>query len=133
MFMQIYDLHHFCFEIAPNTLETVLELFEILGCPKVYREGNKRWAMISQKGKGVNIQIFETKNKPLPTKSRIRTHIAFLSKSPKTDVETVSEWAKKRKIKFVTGGWNERERWFDLPDLFVNFVIEVMDVKVLND
>lgn len=130
--MYRYELHHFCYQIAPRTLEKILELFAILECPLEYREGDARWAMVRQKGKNINIQLVETKKKPLTTESKISTHIAFLSKDPISDVNLIEEWAKNNRIKFLAGGWNERERWFDLPDIFVDFVVEIMDVKVVE-
>jgi len=30
------------------------------------------------------------------------------------------------------GQWSERELWIDLPEVFLDFVIEVMDTSVLD-
>ncbi|MBU1252314.1 MAG: hypothetical protein KJ905_00255 [Nanoarchaeota archaeon] len=125
-------LHHFCFNISPTTLELVLELFKELGCNLTYREGNSRWFMVGQKPIPIDIQIVEVKRRPVQIKDKISTHVAFLSDNPKRDIEQISRWAKKKKIKFKQGGWSDKERWFDLPEVFVNFVIEIMHTSIVE-
>jgi hypothetical protein len=126
-------LHHFAYNIKPNTLETVMELFELLGCTLAYREGEKRWCMIEQKPIPVDIQIIETKDEEIPLEIKTSTHIAFLSDSPKEDIDRIEEWAKEKKVTFKRGGWSDKELWFDLPGIFTNFVIEIMDNSIIED
>ena len=38
---------------------------------------------------------------------------------------------KSKGIEFAQGSWSELEHWFDIP-LFVDFVVEVMDEKILS-
>jgi hypothetical protein len=42
----------------------------------------------------------------------------------------VKKWAESKNIRFREGGWSEIERYFDLPDLFINSVIEIMHNSV---
>ena len=88
--------------------------------------------MIKQKDIPVDIQIIETISSKIPIKEKINTHIAFLSKNPQKDILEISQWAKNNNIKFRDGGWSEKELWFDLPDLFINFVIEIMHTSVVE-
>ena len=125
-------LHHVSYNIAPNSLELVLELLEKLGCPLAYREKNARWCMIQQKPNPINIQIIETKDQPIPIEKKTNTHIAFLSDTPKEDIEEIKQWSKDNNIKFRQDGWSDKELWFDLPDVFINFVIEIMHTSIVE-
>lgn len=125
-------LHHFAYNITPNSLELVLDLFEKLGCKLTYRKGNERWCMINQKPITVDIQIIETKDRLVLIKKKINTHIAFLSDTPKEDIGKIAKWAKSKKLTFKQGNWSDKELWFDLPDLFINFVIEIMHTSIVE-
>ena len=120
-------LHHFAYNIKPNKLAIVIELFEKLGCNLSYREGQSRWCMIEQKPLLIDIQIIETKDKVVPIETKINTHIGFISNNPTKDIKEIASWAEDKKIKFKQGSWSEKELWFDLPDIFTNFVIEIME------
>lgn len=126
-------LHHFAHTITPQNLELVLELFEKMGCSLAYREGNARWCMVAQKPIPIDIQIIEVQDKPISDiDKKINVHIAFLSDHPKDDILELEKWAKEKGIKFRHGGWSEKELWFDLPDVFVNFVIEIMHTSIVE-
>ncbi len=125
-------LHHVSYNIAPNSLELVLELMEKLGCTLAYREKNARWCMIQQKPNPINIQIIETKDQPIPIEKKTNTHIAFLSDTPKEDIEEIKQWSKHNNIKFRQGSWSDKELWFDLPDVFISFVIEIMHTSIVE-
>ncbi len=121
-------LHHFAYNIKPNTLETFLKIFKLLS----YREWNKRWCMIEQKPLKIDIQIIETEDKKITTEERIMTHIAFLSDSPKQNIEQIEKFASKNNLRFTKWWWNDKEFWFDFPDIFNNFVVEIMHTSVVE-
>ena len=121
-------LHHFAYNITPNNLELVLELLEKLGCTLAYREKDARWCMIQQKPIPINIQMIEIKDQPITIEKKTNAHIAFLSDAPKEDIEEIKQWSENKGVKFRQGGWSDKELWFDLPDVFINFVIEIMHV-----
>ena len=123
------QLHHFAYKIQPNTLETVIKLLEKLGCKVSYRKGQERWCMISQ-DKNI-IQLIETEDTPINIETKTNTHIAFISQTPQEDIEKIKQWAKENNIEFRQGEWYEGAYWFDLPKMFSNFVIEIMDTKLL--
>ena len=125
-------IHHFAYNIKPNNLELVIELFEKLNCTLSYREGQARWCMIEQKPTQIDIQIIETENEVIPIKTKINTHIGFISENPNEDIKEIASWAKSKGIKLKQGLWSEKELWFDLPEIFTNFVIEIMDKSILE-
>jgi len=87
--------------------------------------------MVKQKPISLTIQIIETKDRPISIKQKVNTHIAFLSNTPKKDIEEIKRWAGNKNIKFRHGGWSDKELWFDLPGLFTNFVIEIMHTSIV--
>lgn len=77
------------------------------------------------------IQITEVSDAPIENLDKKRqTHIAFISDNPKEVVDKIKTWAGGKGFAFREGGWSEIERYFDLPDMFVNFVIEVMHTSI---
>ena len=125
-------LHHFAYTIRPNSLELVLELLEKLGCTLTYREKKARWCMVEQKPIPIDIQMIETEDQPIPIKKKTNTHIAFLSDTPKEDIKEIKQWLEKKDINFKQGGWSDKKLWFDLPDVFINFVIEIMHTSIVK-
>ena len=125
-------LHHCAQQIAPETLKSVLEMYEQLGFKVVYRPPeNKTWAMVGQEQLRFAIQIVEVADKPIEDLDiKRKTHIAFISDDPQAVINTIKSWAESKNIKFREGGWSERERYFDLPDIFINFVVEVMHTSI---
>ncbi|MBX4190218.1 hypothetical protein KW791_02910 [Candidatus Parcubacteria bacterium] len=128
-------LHHVCKRIQLNTLEAVTEMFELLGMKVVYRPPNGvRWAMIAQEGLNFNIQLAEVRETPIEDASRKNgSHVAFISNNPTEVIQKVEDWAKTKNLQFRKGGWSERELWFDFPELFVDFVVEVMHTSILEE
>ena len=125
------QLHHAAKRITPNSLERVIEVFELLGCRMTYRQGDARWAMVGQTALPLfDIQFIEVDEIFQSSKSRVSSHIALISENPSEKIASIEKWADERGIRFEKGGWSDRELWFDLPDLFVDFVVEIMHVSV---
>ena len=125
-------LHHVCYNITPDHLEVVIELFELLGCGVVFRPAdNPTWIMLGQEQLNFALQITESATPPeddLSTKSQ--AHIAFISDNPQKIIDRIESWAQAENIRFRQDGWSEKERYFDLPEIFVNFVIEIMHTSI---
>ena len=126
------ELHHFAFKIRPNTLEKAIEIFEKMGMILSYREGDARWALVEFVDKQIEIQLIEVEESSLEIKKKLETHIAFISKKPQEELERIKKWAKLNNIKLELGEWNDQMLWFDAPDIFVNFVVEVMNHSVVG-
>lgn len=125
-------LHHYAQQITSGTLESVLEMYGLLGCKVVYRPpGNKAWAMVGQEQLIFAIQIVEVDDPPITDLDlKRRTHMAFISDDPQGVVNKIKVWAEGKGVEFREGGWSGRERYYDLPDVFINFVVEVMHTSV---
>lgn len=126
------SLHHCAKRIAPNSLEFVMELFIQLDCRKWYWEDGARWAMIEQEGKSMIVQFIETDQKPQATEEKRNSHIAFLSDDPKKDIAEMRAWIESKGFKCNDGAWSDREFYFDCPDVFVDFVVEIMHTSVVG-
>jgi len=128
-------LHHCAVKISRGSLAQILEVFEILGCGVVYRPPNNRtWAMVSQRGTNFNIQLVEYDEKLVDDLELKRgCHVAFVSNEPQKLIDKAKEWAEKNNLQFRAGGWSERELYFDFPNLFINFVVEIMHTSILED
>lgn len=125
-------LHHYAQNIVRGTLEDVLEMYQIFNCEVVYGpDSSQKWAMVGQSQLRFAIQVVEVDDQPITSiELKRKSHIAFLSENPKELINKVETWAKGKNIQFRQGGWSDRERYFDLPDIFVNFVIEVMHTSI---
>lgn len=125
-------LHHYAQNIIQGSLEDVLEMYKLFNCEVVYRPNNGyKWAMVGQSQIRFAIQIVETEEKPISDiELKRKTHIAFLSDNPQELIDKVETWAKSKNFDFRQGGWSDKEKYFDLPDIFINFVVEVMHTSI---
>lgn len=130
--MHLLSLHHCAKRIAPKSLEFVMELFAKLDCKESYWEKGARWAMVEQEGKNVIMQFIETDQKPQSTEAKKNSHIAFLSDNPEEAISTIKTWIESKGVKFQSGAWSNKEFYFDCPEIFVDFVIEIMHTSVVE-
>jgi len=126
------ELHHCAYRINPDSFEKAAELFKELGCNLYYRVNNERWGLFRQERNDIVIQLIETKTGVLPTDEKTSSHIAFISSDPKTELERIKKWAEDNNLEFVQGSWSETEHWFDIPEFFNDFVIEIMDKSIFD-
>ncbi len=125
-------LHHCAKRITPNSLEFVMDLFDQLGCQESYWENGARWAMIEQKGSNTIIQFIENDQSPQTTEDKRNSHIAFLSSDPQRDVSMIKEWICKQNKEIYVGNWSDKELYFDCPEVFIDFVIEIMHKSIVE-
>ncbi len=125
-------LHHCAKRIIPNSLEFIMNLFKQFGCQESYWETGARWAMIEQRGSNTIIQFIETDQVPQKTESKRNSHIAFLSDDPQMDISTITKWICEQNKKIIVGKWSDKELYFDCPEVFVDFVIEVMHKSIVD-
>jgi len=133
--MKIYpQLHHYAQIITKNSLNDILEMYEVFNCKVTHRPNDSyTWAIVGQDKPEFRIQIIETEDKPIADiKVKRSSHLGFLSDNPQEVIDKVENWAKNKNIRFIQGQWSEKELYFDLPDLFTNFVIEVMHTSVVE-
>lgn len=125
-------LHHYCQNVTTGSLEMVLEMYRLLDCNVVYRPpGGATWAMVGQKQLRFAIQVAEVSDTPIADISKkCQVHAAFISDDPQALINKIDSWAQQKGLAFRQGGWSQIERYFDLPDLFVSFVVEIMHTSI---
>lgn len=124
-------LHHYCQNIKRGYLNEVVEMYKLLGFDVVYTPPEGDWIMVGQPDLHFSIQIAQVDD--IPEKDldiKKRTHIAFISDNPQEILNKIKKWAEINNIKYREGGWSDIERYFDLPDIFINFVAEVMHTSI---
>lgn len=125
-------LHHYCQNITKGNLADIVEMYSLLDFKIVYTPpNNPGWIMVGQDQLRFAIQIAEVSDKPIQDiDTKKQTHIALISDNPKEVIEKIKMWAESKSFKFRSGGWSGIELFFDLPDIFVNFVVEVMHTSI---
>lgn len=128
-------LHHHSQQIVPGSLDDVIEMYEQLGCKVAYRPpGDMKWVMVGQEQLQLWIQVVEYDDQPITDiELKRRTHVAFISDDPQGLINKIQQWAQSKNIAFREGGWSDIERYFDLPDIFINFVVEVMHTSIEDE
>jgi len=107
-----------------------MDLFKELGCEVFHQNLKERWGLF--KKDGCIIQVVECPVEPLCSDKKIASHIGFISDNPEAEVERIKKWAEEKGLEFVQGSWSDLEFWFDLPEFFNDFVIEIMNRKILE-
>jgi len=114
-------IHHTAHRV--KDLKIAIELMGLLGMEVTYKP-DPDWALLKQGGNDTRIQLIESDIEPIP--DRTDSHICFLSDDPAKSIEDIKRWAEDKKLKFIQGKWSDDEHWFDLPDIFTDFVVEIM-------
>ena len=124
--------HHCCVNVATGSLETAIELFELLEFRVVYAPpGGARWIMLGQQEPRCGLRSAEVEAEPIADAGeKVPTHVALLSDDPRAVLDRVEQWALSKGLAFRRGGWSQRELWFDLQSVFLTFVVEVMHTSV---
>lgn len=127
-------LHHYCQNITKGHLQDIVEMYKFFGCEVFYiPPHDSTWLMMGQPGLRFSIQIAEVADEPVDDiNKKVQTHIAFISDNPRKIIDKVKEWAKAKGFKFREGKWSDIELYFDLPEIFVNFVVEIMHTSILE-
>lgn len=125
-------LHHTANCIVLGSLENIIDMFKYLECKVFYLQKEQRWAMIGQ-NEHFLLQIQEMDSSPIQSKTRLQSHIAFISNNPKEEINKIENWANAKNYNFKKGSWSDREHWFDLPDIFIDFVVEIMHTSVIEE
>ncbi len=126
-------LHHYCQNITKGHLADIVGMYKLLGLDVVYTPPLSKfpWIMVGQPQLRFAIQITEVTDAPIADLDKKRqSHVAFISNNPQEVIDKIKVWAEGKGFKFRDGGWSKIERYFDLPDIFVNFVVEVMHTSI---
>ena len=116
--------NHVANRVDPRFFETfVLMLKERLGFVELRRTERAIW--LRQPGANVDLQFShsDTQNRD---QDKLRSQVSFLSETPKNALEDLANWARTKGIAAAVGAYSDREFYLDLPEVFVDFVIEAM-------
>ena len=105
------------FEIVVEMLKTQLKFVELR------RTKNSVW--LRQEDANVDLQ-FSRSNVLHRDKDKRGSQIAFLSETPRADLEQIAKWVSSKGLHTVLGQWSDQEHYLDIPQAFVDFVIEAM-------
>lgn len=125
------ELHHRSGQVTRRHFSDACALFvEVLGFRKVL--ATDTMAILHQSGSGIDIQIICSDSFD-PQGNKHQSHIGFISAHPLKDREAIRQWSEDRGLGTTLGQWSDRELWIDLPEVFLDFVIEVMDRRILDE
>ncbi|BDG73105.1 hypothetical protein [Roseomonas fluvialis] len=116
--------NHVANRLDPRHFETIVAMLtERLGFVVLRRTERSIW--LRQTGATVDLQFSrsETANRDA---DKQRSQVAFLSETPRQDLEALAEWLQARGLAAEVGAYSDREFFLDAPDAFVDFVIEAM-------
>lgn len=130
--------NHIANRVEARHYEAVVEmLITRLGFVQLRRTERSIW--LRQPGSNIDLQLSRSETAHRDADKR-RSQVAFLSDTPRADLEALAAWARGRGLIVVVGAYSDREFFLDLPEAFVDFVIEAMlpeladyDVKVQPD
>lgn len=134
--------HHTAFRIRKGSLDAVERLFRHIGFTTSERAVTERDAAVwmGVEGAGVVVQFSEVQSTPplappLEEGENRKTysHIAFLDDDPRAATEALVRWCGEQGIVTRTGQWKDTEHWLDCPDLFHDFVLEIMHPSVAGE
>ncbi|MFT4326522.1 MAG: hypothetical protein ACMXYK_03410 [Candidatus Woesearchaeota archaeon] len=122
-------LHHSAYTIKKGYADLLEDFCVFLGAKKIWEGFDQGKEIAMQFEEGFTLQFSEITAFTAVTKNKQETHIAFSSTNPQTDLETIQKWFSDQNIITKTGSWSESELWIDCPEVFSNFVIEILDVR----
>lgn len=79
------------------------------------------------------VQFIETDQKPQTTDEKRNSHIAFLSDDPLADIAALKMWIEGRGKQCMQGSWSDWEHYLDCPEVFIDFVVEVMHRSIVEE
>ena len=133
--------NHSAVRISLEHMDDALALFtEVLGFEEVFEmsgadggqasPGPFRMSVLRQPTTNVDVQ-FTAVDAGDSQDAKLLNQIGFVSDDATTEVETVEQWCQARGLEVTTGHYGPGFRWIDVPDVFMDFVLEVMDRKSL--
>lgn len=118
------QFNHVANRLAPEYFETVVEMLTTQLRFAILRR-TERAIWLRQPGANVDLQ-FSRSPTPGRDADKLRSQVAFLSETPKEDLERLAAWAVAHGMEAAVGAYSDREFYLDAPAAFVDFVIEAM-------
>jgi hypothetical protein len=117
-------LNHIANRLDPRHFEKVVEMLKTqLGFNELRRTERSIW--LRQPGANVDLQFSrsETANRDA---DKFRSQVSFLSETPRAALQDLANWARAQGMAASVGSYSDKEFYLDMPDAFVDFVIEAM-------
>lgn len=118
------QFNHVANRLAPRHFDTIVEMLTTcLGFVVLRRTDRSIW--LRQPGATIDLQ-FSRSDTAHRDADKLRSQVAFLSETPRDDLEDLAAWLRERGLEAAVGAYSEREFYLDAPAAFVDFVIEAM-------
>ena len=116
--------NHVANRVNRDHFEIVVEMFRTkLGFVELRRTERAIW--LRQPGANIDLQFSRVATAPRE-EDKNRAQVSFLSETPRAELEDLAAWARARGLQAEVGSYSDREFYLDVPDAFVDFVIEAM-------
>ena len=103
---------------------------EILHMDGAMAEGDFTMSVLRAPGSNVDVQL--TGMPPIQPQDRKHlSQFGFVSDDAEGDRTALRQWCVSRGLRVVEGEYGPGFLWFDLPDVFMDFVFEIMDRAAL--
>ena len=117
-------LNHAANRLDAKHFETIVELLKAnLGFTELRRTERAIW--LRQPGANVDLQFSRSLSTNRDT-DKLRSQVSFLSETPREDLEELAAWIRERGLKADVAAYSDREFYLDVPEAFVDFVMEAM-------
>ena len=94
-----------------------------LGFIELRRTERAIW--LRQPGTNIDLQ-FSRSDTAQRDADKLRSQIAFLSDTPRDALEALASWFEAEGLAASVGAYSDREFYLDVPEAFVDFVVEAM-------
>jgi hypothetical protein len=103
---------------------------EVLHMDGTMADGDFTMSVLRAPGKNVDVQL--TGMAPIPPQGRKHlSQFGFVSDDAEGDRAAVRDWSTSRGLQVVEGEYGPGFLWIDLPDVFMDFVFEIIDRSAL--
>lgn len=116
--------NHMTHRVDVRHFETVVKMMQTqLGFVQLRR--TERSIFLRQPSANIDLQLSRSVTTHRDEDKR-RSQVAFLSDTPRLDLENLAAWFKTHGLEGVVTSSSDREFHLDVPEAFVDFVIEAM-------
>lgn len=117
-------LNHVANRLDNRHFDLVVEMLKAkLGFIELRQTERAIW--LRQPGANVDLQ-FSRSDTIDRAADKSRSQVSFLSETPRAALEGLAAWARAHGMEATVGSYSEKEFFLDVPDAFVDFVIEAM-------
>ncbi len=117
-------LNHVANRLDDRYFGLVVEMLKAnLGFIELRQTERATW--LRQPGANVDLQ-FNRSDTIDRAADKSRSQVSFLSENPQAALEDLAAWAQAHGMEATVGSYSEREFFLDIPQAFVDFVVEAM-------